>query len=638
VPPRTQKTQPPADPAQAGPAQKDAELFSSPEKRTFILCLMLVVLTLVLYNSVSHARFVNYDDDDYVKTNSHIHAGMKWSTISWAFQSTEAGNWHPLTWISHAVDYQLFQLNPSGHHYMNLLWHVCNAILLFLMLQRTTGMTWRSLTVAAIFAVHPINVESVAWIAERKNVLCTFFFLLTLWAYGRYVRKPALAGYLAVVFLFAFALMAKPMAVTLPFALLLLDFWPLGRIDSRVGGENPPFFAKSDWCRKIPKRTFWHLVLEKVPLLALSAASAVITLHAQEGSHAVTHTLSFSTRFGNAIVSYWFYIGKATWPAHLGLMYPYQGESLSAGAIAASAIGLLVVTASAYVLRRQRYLIVGWLWFLGILVPMIGLVQVGEQSMADRYAYISFVGLFILAVWAAADWARSKTVAPQYLALAAVSVVLTLSVFTHVQLKYWQDSIAIWSHTIDVTGPNVIAQDNLGVALVAEGEVDEAIPHFQTAVQIYPSDPVGQLNVGIHEQLRGKLKEAIARYQVVLRQNADPRLKIYALENLGVSYSKLGEYDLARSSYDSALQRSPADTMALIGLGVVAQKTGDPAGAAEYYSHAMKVQPSDVGYLLLAHALEQCGQRAEATAASEQARQISNNLDRARQRADELIQ
>jgi tetratricopeptide (TPR) repeat protein len=332
------------------------------------------------------------------------------------------------------------------------------------------------------------------------------------------------------------------------------------------------------------------------------------------------------------------YIGKAIWPAHLGLMYPYQGESLSAGAIAASAIGLLVVTAFVYLLRRKRYLSVGWLWFLGILVPMIGLVQVGEQSMADRYAYISFIGLLILAVWAVADWAASKTVAPQYLALAAVSVVLALSVFTHIQLKYWQDSIAIWSHTIDVTGPNVIAQDNLGVALVAEGEVDEAIPHFQTAVEIYPSDPVGQLNVGIHEQLHGKLKEAIARYQVVLRQNADPRLKIYAFENLGVSYSKLGEYEQARSSYDSALQRSPADTMALIGLGVVAQKTGDPAHAAEYYSRAMKVQPSDVGYLLLAHALEQCGQRAEAAAASEQARQISNNLDRARQRADELAQ
>ena len=378
--------------------EKPPGLFSSPEKRNVILCLLLVAATLALYNPVNRHPFVNYDDDRYVTGNAHIQHGVNWDTISWAFSSTEQGNWHPLTWLSHALDYQLFHQNPAGHHFTSVLIHAANAILLFLFLMYATRRLGPSLFVAVLFALHPINVESVAWVAERKNVLCTFFFFAALIAYCWYARKPDWRRYLAFTGLFILGLMSKPMVITLPFVLLLLDYWPLGRMQG-----NPARALRH-------RHPLSKLVVEKIPLLALSAASAIITMQAQRAGGAVRSTAQFSlgVRLENAAVAYAMYLWKMIWPSHLAPIYPHPGDSLAGWQVGTSALLLLAVTGVVLNFRAKRYLLTGWLWFLGTLVPVIGLVQVGDQAMADRYAYIPLVGIFVMIAWGLADLADSK--------------------------------------------------------------------------------------------------------------------------------------------------------------------------------------------------------------------------------------
>jgi len=357
------------------------------------------VATLALYNPVNRHPFVNYDDDRYVTENAHVHNGLNWDTLTWAFSAEEQGNWHPLTWLSHALDFQLFHLNATGHHFTSLLIHSANAVLLFLFLLYATGRVGPSWFVAALFALHPINVESVAWVAERKNVLCTFFFFAALLAYCWYARKPAWRRYLAFAGLFALGLMSKPMVITLPFVLLLLDYWPLGRLK-----ESPPSASP------IPQASLSKLLVEKLPLLALSAASAAITMQAQRAGGAVRSTAQFSlgVRVENAVVAYATYLWKTIWPAHLAPLYPHPGDSLPVWEVVISALVLLAVTSVVARFRAKRYLLTGWLWFLGTLVPVIGLVQVGDQAMADRYAYIPLVGIFVMIAWGVADLADSR--------------------------------------------------------------------------------------------------------------------------------------------------------------------------------------------------------------------------------------
>src|SRR5712672_669313 len=377
-------------------------LFASESKRNLILCLLLVTCTLALYNAVNQNGFVNYDDDVYVTANRHIQAGLHWSTVKWAFTTFDAANWHPLTWISHALDYQIFKLNPAGHHYINLLLHCANVALLFLLLVRATRRMWPSLIAAAIFAVHPLNVESVAWVAERKNVLSMFFLLLALWAYQRYASKPGVAGYGLVFILFACGLMAKPQVITLPFLLLLWDYWPLRRLQF---GSASAEVAAGDHVTS-PR---W-LLLEKVPLLALSAASAFLSLSAQRAGGAMRSAIEYppTVRVENAIAAYFDYMGRLMWPSRLAPMYPHPGNSLLAGQIAVAALFVVTVTALVLKFREKRYLLVGWFWFLGALVPMIGLVQVGQQATADRYMYLPMIGLLIMLCWGLADWAGER--------------------------------------------------------------------------------------------------------------------------------------------------------------------------------------------------------------------------------------
>ena len=623
-------------------------MFSSPEKRTFVLALFLVVATLALYNGVGRYPFINFDDNRYVTENPQVRAGLTAGTLRWAFTTTTESNWHPLTWLSHALDCQLFGTNAGGHHYVNVLLHAVNAVLLFLILQRAAGYPWRSLMAALLFAVHPVNVESVAWVAERKNVLSMLFFLLALMAYERYAKQQSGACYLQLLGLFACGLMAKPMVITLPFVLLLWDYWPLQRMNlgtdrgtsgGKFVGQRAARPSRTDeQSNHYPSRPLPRLILEKLPLFALSAISAVITMKVQNAGGAMNlgQQFALAPRVENALLSYVGYLRMALWPAGLAPFYPHPGSSLGSGRVLL-ATGILIAGTVAVIRAHQRqYLLVGWFWFLGTLVPMIGLVQVGGQAMADRYAYLPFVGLFVMACWGVPDFARAVRVPAWWLAPAGAMVVLVLMLLTYRQLMFWKSDLALWSRTVAVTGPNFVAQDNLGNALVAEGRIEEALPHFEAAAQIYPQDPVAWLNIATHNQLSGRISEAIGQFQAVLTMTSDTALRTQALENLGSAYRQNRDYTQARQSYESALSISPDDSRALVGMGLASLKSGDSAGAAASFTRAMEIQPTAVGYLLLQEALEKQGETQKAEAAHRQAQALARDMDSAQKTADLL--
>ena len=609
--------------AKTAPEPKPAGLFASAEKRNPLVCLLLAVLTLVLYNPVNRHPFVNYDDDRYVTENVHVRQGLTGGTISWALTSTEQANWHPLTWMSHALDVSLFRLNPVGHHLTSVLLHVVNVCLLFLLLMWSTNRLGPSLFVAALFAVHPMNVESVAWIAERKNVLCTLFFFLTLWAYGWYARNPGWKRYLAVFGLFATGLASKPMVITLPFVLLLLDYWPLARVQGFSEDRTP-------WFR---------LVLEKVPLFGLSAASAVITMHAQQSGGAVRSTaeFSFGVRIANAIYAFAMYLWKMFWPSHLAPLYPHPGDSLSAWWVLLAVVVLVIITGLVWKFRSRRCLLVGWFFFVGTLVPVIGLVQVGEAAMADRYAYIPLIGAFVMIGFGAADLPQQKNwgVIPS---LAAATAIIALSFATHRQIGYWRSNEELWSHTLAVTSNNFVAEDNLGGALILEGREEEAHAHFESAARINPRDPMSHSNLGTYYETHNQIREAVKEYEAAIAMTSDPGLLAQTYANLGAAYRELGDDERAQSSYKQALQYNPNQFNAWLGLGLLAQKQGKFAEAVTNLSRSVELQPTGRGFLALGNALQQSGRSLEALTAYEQAIRIAPSLAEAQQAADSLRQ
>ena len=503
---------------------------------------LLILATLVLYYPLRQYGFVCYDDIVYVTENPNIRTGLTWRTVKTAFAfNLPAANWHPLTWLSHALDYQLFLLEPAGHHEVNVLLHALNALLLFRVLCRATGCRGRSLVVAALLAVHPVNVESVAWISERKNLLSMLFFLLALGAYRWYAQRPRLGRYALVALLYALGLMSKPQVVTFPFVLLLWDYWPLQRVLSGISQPSP---AAGE---TIPRQKLSWLVLEKVPLFVLSAASAAITMKAQRLGRTLTW-LPFSSRLANATVSYVRYLGKALWPTRLAVFYPHT--YLSMWKVCGSLLLLVAITIIVCARWRTRYLLVGWLWFLGTLVPMIGLVQVGQQAMADRYAYLSFIGLFIVICWSVADWAERQQVPRAPLAAATLAVLLALAVVTHDQATYWADSVTLWSHTLRVTGPNVVAENNLGMVLLGENKNEEAMSHFYNANATDPSDAVSLLNIGAYEQGHGDPAQAIEHFRKVVGTPGVPVLVwAMALNNLCYAYRDHGDALLAQKCF-----------------------------------------------------------------------------------------
>jgi Tfp pilus assembly protein PilF len=606
---------------------------SSGSKRTLVLCLLLALGTLALYNRVFRAEFLRYDDDRYVVENPQVRAGIHWSTVTWAFTTFEQANWHPLTWLSHALDCQIFGLNPAEQHGMNLLLHAANVLLLFLLLQWLTGYTWRSLAVAALFAAHPMNVESVAWIAERKTVLCMFFFLLALLAYAYYVSKPSLKRYLALIVLFAMSLMSKPMSITLPFVLLLMDYWPLGRLRSNRQ-VDPEVSALSGSASA--KRSMAWLITGKLPLFAMSAASAVITMKAQQAGGAIRMKYSLPTHLQNAVVGYVWYIGKALWPSRLAALYPYPQTGWQMRTVVLAALFLIVVTGMVLRYRQRHYLFWGWFWFLGTMVPMIGLIQVGNQAVANRYAYLPFVGLFAMAVWGVSDIASGLKIR-SYVAAAAAVVVVAFCVVAYRQVGYWHDDFSLWAHTLAVTRRNFVAEDNFGNALIKAGKYDEGIAHFRRAAEIEPGDPVSEVNLGFYAQQHGWLKEAEMRYQYALQLASDPQVRAAAYASLAGVYYTLHDYPQAQQNFDSALRLKSTSPFIFLYMGLIAQKTDNWNDAIRYYATYIAVEPTAVGYFLLGQALEHAGDSARAKLAYQQARDTSGDISHARQAAEKLL-
>ena len=596
--------------------------------------LLLFAAVLASYSSIIHNQFLDYDDNEYITNNAHVKAGLTWANVQWAFSTSEEANWHPLTWLSHELDSELFGLNPVGHHVVNVLLHAVNAVLLFLLLQSATGFRWRSLMVAALFALHPINVESVAWAAERKNVLSMLFFLLALYAYGRYARRPGLGRYIAVAGFFVLSLLAKPQAITFPFLLLLWDYWPL----DRIGARDMPTQAGN-----APRLPIARLLLEKLPLLFLSAASAVITMEAQKAGGAVKDLARFSLplRLETTVISYARYLGKTFWPTKLVLPYPHPLRLYPAWQVGAAVALLLLITAIVLCARDKRYLAVGWFWFLGSLVPMIGLVQVGEQAMADRYAYIPFLGLFLMIVWLIADWAadwnKSRQVPARWLAIPAVCCLLALASLTYRQVGYLHDTEALWRRALALTQDNYIAQGALAGVLHKQGKTEEAIEHIRAALAIRPDDWPANLILAAYEQSQGDTAAATARYQMVALRASKPSQRAAAYNDLGTAYRQTGDLLRAKEAFEQSLRLVPSQPMLMVTLGLIAQKNGDLPEAVRQYSSAFELQHSDVRALLLAQALRLEGRVDEADAMSRRAARASGNLAEAQKTVDSLL-
>jgi protein O-mannosyl-transferase len=505
------------------------------ETRVVIFCLLLVTATLAFYNPIAQNHFIDFDDSNYILKNANIQNGLTWDTVKWSFTTFREGNWHPLTWLSHTLDYQFFKLNPTGHHYTNLLLHAMNAVLLFLLLRRATGLTLPSLMVAALFALHPINVESVAWAAERKNVLSTLFFLLALLAYDRYARSGRRAFYLWVNIFLALGLMAKPQIVTLPFVLLLWDYWPL----QRITGDQPTEAVAPGPAQ----HSFSWLVLEKLPLFVLAAADSIVTVIAQRAGNTIrtVSEVSMSARLQNIVVSYLRYIGKLFWPSRLAPMYPRSPGSLPDWQVLGAMASLLLVSALVLRWRNRPYLLFGWFWFLGTLVPTIGIITVGEQSMADRYAYVPFIGLFVAIVWSVNDWisnvpsldiTANNQVRAAWGAGAALVAISILGGLTYRQLAHWHDEETIWRYTLSVTEQNYMAHNNLALTLASQGRSDEAIAEFRAATALHKYPPAQVLALALYELRVGHPQEAIEECDSVLRASAGTNANVALDPNL----------------------------------------------------------------------------------------------------------
>jgi len=510
--------------------------------RTLYVYLALALTTLASYWQVRNCQFVNYDDKQYVAENRHVKVGLTGKSVVWAFTTGHASNWHPLTWLSHMLDCHLFGTSPHWHHFTNLLLHIANTLLLFTVLKQMTAALWRSAFVAALFALHPLHVESVAWIAERKDVLSTFFWMLTMIAYLSYVRRPGIGRYLLALLVFALGLMAKPMLVTLPFVLLLLDYWPLGRL--RLRGD-------------VNRKSWSRLVCEKVPFFTLSAISSIVTFLVQQSGAAVAtvEKVPIDFRIANALVSYISYIVKMVYPRRLAVLYPLSGHDLLTWRPVVSLIILLSLSAAIIrIAQRRRYIAVGWLWYLGTLVPVIGLIQVGEQAFADRYTYIPLIGLFIIVGWALPDLLSKWRYRKITLALSAGIVLVVLLICTRIQVRYWQDSFTLFGHALEVTENNAGMHRAMGLSLVSQRRFDEAVSHCRQAVQINPNSARLHESLGITLAAQGNFDEAISSYHQALQLKPN-YAEVY--NYLGDALQSQGRLDEAVNSYSQALQLKP---------------------------------------------------------------------------------
>jgi len=545
-------------------------------KGRLLLYVFLGLAVFISYYPTHGNGFIDqFDDVHYVLENPAVRRGLTWEGIGWAFTTGHAANWHPLTWVSHMVDCSLYGMNPGGHHLTNLLLHVSNTLLLLVFLSSATGAFWRSALVACLFGLHPLHVESVAWISERKDVLCTFFFLLMLIGYRRYAGRPTFGRYTAVLILFVLGLLSKPMIVTAPFVLLLLDYWPLGRIRRDLRWSHASNLL---------------LIVEKLPLLVLSAASCLITVQVQSAWHAVAPVgvVSVVSRLANALLAYVGYLGKMVWPVNLSVLYPYPAQFSAIAVVGASAI-VTVLTILALLLRRRApWFIVGWLWYLGTLVPVIGLVQVGSQAMADRYTYIPGIGIGLVVSWVVFTAARRSRLGRVALACGVAGVLTACSVLTWSQCGVWMDSESLFRHAILVTQNNYIAHNTYAVALMGRGQLDSAFAHFEEANRIRPNETRVLLNTGIVLEKMGRVDEAIDRYQHAIAVEPD---SWRAFNNLGLAYARKNAVDSAIACYKRALEYNGGCWEARNNLGNALVRTGQLDEAIACFTEVISLEP-----------------------------------------------
>src|SRR5665213_417069 len=550
------------------------------QKNFILICLVLALGTAALYWPVTRNGFVNFDDEEYITGNAHVTSGLTWTNVVWAFKSGEAANWHPLTWISHMVDCDLYGPNAGGHHLTNLLFHVANTLLLFLLLNQMTGAPWRSAFVAAFFAWHPLHVESVAWASERKDVLSTFFELLALLAYVRYanvskVQNPkSKVFYVLALAMFACALMSKPMPVTMPFVMLLLDYWPLQQF--KVQGSG--FKVK-------------NLVLEKIPFFLLSAASCAVTYISQRTTAVVSlKGMPLHLRLENSLVSYGRYLLKLFWPENLAVLYPLPGH-FPWWQLALAAVPVIAISWFAWRWRhRFAYQPVGWLWFLGTLVPVIGIVQVGSQALADRYTYFPSIGIFIAVAFGARDLASRFQISKTIARISAASVLAACLVLMEKQLSYWSDDESLFRHAVAATRDNEVAHLNLGVALERQGRDAEAVAEYREALRIYPKSSDTHNNLANLFDTMGETNAALAEYQEAIR--LDPK-STASRNNLGTLYVKLGRLDDAMKQYAESEQLDPKDAHAYFLMGKVLLREDRDGEAIPQFQKAAQLAPDD---------------------------------------------
>lgn len=561
------------------------------KRAEILICLLITIITLAVYWQIRTHEFVSFDDDLYVTENQQVRNGLSWQGMKWGFGFTDIAYWHPLTWLSHMLDCQLFGLHSGMHHVTNLILHIANSLLLFILFMRMTNDLWKSSFLAALFAVHPMNVETIAWVAERKNILSTFFWILAMLTYFYYTRRPGLSRYLMVVFVYVLGLLAKPMLVTLPFVLLLLDYWPLGRFQfqrslrDRYGNEVKSFLADFN------SPSLYQLFLEKVPFFALAAVSIYLSFLSLQhhGIVVSTGTISMKLRVANALFSYMSYIGKMVWPVNLAVFYPFD---MMLPVWLAGAVGVWLVSMTFWIIgasKARSYLAVGWLWYLGTLVPVIGLMQGGLwPAMADRWAYVPLIGLFIMIAWGLpalwSRWSFRKSI----LVGSAGVLILVFMIISWMQVKYWQNSITLYRRAVEVTFENDVAHNNLGVALFQDGKKEEAIVHFIEALRVTPGyqDALKNLNTA----LAAHLNLAVAIIKMQKLQKLFPEIPALSY-NLGNLYNEQGKLEQALYHYQSALSVDPGFIQAMNNLAFIYVRRAEYEKAHGLFKKMLEIQP-----------------------------------------------
>ncbi len=563
--------------------------------QTVLVYLSLAAITWLVFGQTVRHDFVNFDDHVYVYDNPLVTRGLTINGIVGAFTHAHARNWHPLTTISHMLDCQLYGLNAGGHHFTNLALHTIAVLLLFRVLRVATGALWPSACVAALFAIHPLHVESVAWVSERKDVLSAVFFMLTLAAYVRYARAPSPGRYFIVALMFTLGLMSKPMLVTVPFVFLLLDYWPLRRFD-----KVPLLKSRGGivgWLNRRPN----YLFLEKTPVLVLSGLSCLVTIRAQDSATGLLEQLPFTWRLNNALLSYIEYLRQTFWPTRLAVFYPHPNNALSIWQITLATTFLLAISAMAILLRKKRpYVLAGWFWYVGMLVPVIGIVQIGEQGHADRYTNLPQIGLFLLIVWTAVDFSTAWRVRREYLWLVATATIAILSYGAVVQTSFWKNSEGLWNHTLSVTSNNDFAHNNLGFLYLRRGELDKAISHFKTALKIRSGNSETRYNLGtalVHTNLanalarEGRPEEAVRHYEEAIKLRPDYGDAYY---NFGSMLFQQGRIDDAIAQWQKTLAMQPNDAGAHTSIGNAFLQKGWPDKAIAHYQKALEIDPREV--------------------------------------------